>query len=115
MCERVSVCLETTYMFSISLKFAISSAVLSCLMSNLEKNQLDAECRTLLAKRIEMFEYAAQVAPVETLNDVVRQLQQSPARNWFLLVFSGAFLTLFFIGVSCGRFTKRVPQQLKNK
>lgn len=84
-------------------------------MSNLEKNQLDAECKALLSKRIEMFEYAAQVAPVETLHDVVRQLQLSPARNWFLLVFSAAFLTLFFVGVSCGRFTKRVPTQVKNK
>ena len=49
------------------------------------------------------------------MNDLVLQIQQSPSRNYFLLVFLAVFGTLFFGGMFCGRTTKRVAAQVKNK
>ncbi|OQR79285.1 Golgi apparatus protein 1-like, partial [Tropilaelaps mercedesae] len=89
--------------------------VLSCLMTKLEEKRLQTECHTLLSTRIRMFEFAAQVAPVENIRDVVAQMQQSPARNYFLTLFSFVFIVLFTIGLVCGRITKRVSAQVKNK
>lgn len=62
-----------------------------------------------------MFEYAAQVAPVETIRDVVQQLANSPSRNYFLVVAMAILGVIFVGGLFCGRVTKRVPASFKNK
>ncbi|XP_029837305.3 Golgi apparatus protein 1 [Ixodes scapularis] len=91
--------------------------LLSCLLTGLESDTvvLTDECRTLLSKRVEMFEYAAQVAPVETIRDVVQQLANSPSRNYFLVVAMAILGVIFVGGLFCGRVTKRVPASFKNK
>lgn len=91
--------------------------LLSCLLTGLESDSvvLTDECRTLLSKRVEMFEYAAQVAPVETIRDVVQQIANSPSRNYFVVVAMALLGVIFVGGLFCGRVTKRVPASLKNK
>ncbi|XP_064467389.1 Golgi apparatus protein 1-like [Ornithodoros turicata] len=91
--------------------------ILSCLLTGLESDTvvLTDECRTLLSKRVEMFEYAAQVAPVESIRDVVQQIANSPSRNYFLVVAMGALGVIFLGGLFCGRITKRVPISMKNR
>lgn len=91
--------------------------LLSCLLTGLESDTiaLTDECRTLLSKRVEMFEYAAQVAPVESIRDVVQQIANSPSRNYFVVVAMGVLGIIFVGGLFCGRVTKRLPANLKNK
>ncbi|XP_037558857.1 Golgi apparatus protein 1 [Dermacentor silvarum] len=91
--------------------------LLSCLLTGLESDTiaLTEECRTLLSKRVEMFEYAAQVAPVESIRDVVQQIANSPSRNYFVVVAMGVLGIIFVGGLFCGRVTKRLPANIKNK
>ncbi|GFR07100.1 golgi apparatus protein 1 [Trichonephila clavata] len=92
---------------------------LSCLLTILEGDtptaSLSEECRTMLAKRVEMFEYAAQVAPAETVEELIRQVANSPSRNYFIVVILGCLTGIFIGGLFCGRVTKRVPISMKNK
>ncbi|XP_023221124.1 Golgi apparatus protein 1-like [Centruroides sculpturatus] len=92
---------------------------LSCLLAVLEgetpSSELTPECKSILSKRVEMFEYAAQVAPAETIEELVRQVASSPARNYFAVVAMGLLGIIFVGGLFCGRVTKRVPFGVKNK
>lgn len=92
---------------------------LSCLLAILEgetpSSELTHECKSMLSKRVEMFEYAAQVAPAETIEELVRQVASSPARNYFAVVAMGLLGVIFIGGLFCGRVTKRVPFGVKNK
>ncbi|XP_055943166.1 Golgi apparatus protein 1-like isoform X2 [Argiope bruennichi] len=92
---------------------------LSCLLTILEGDtpsaSLSEECRTMLSKRVEMFEYAAQVAPAETVEELIRQVANSPSRNYFIVVILGCLTGIFIGGLFCGRVTKRVPISMKNK
>ncbi|GIY71110.1 golgi apparatus protein 1 [Caerostris extrusa] len=92
---------------------------LSCLLTVLEGDTptaaLSEECKTMLSKRVEMFEYAAQVAPAETVEELIRQVANSPSRNYFIVVILGCLTGIFIGGLFCGRVTKRVPISMKNK
>lgn len=56
-----------------------------------------------------------QIAPVETLGEIYDQVVVSPARNYFIAVLFTAVGIIFIVGISCGRVTKRVTAELKNK
>ncbi|XP_070575745.1 Golgi apparatus protein 1-like isoform X2 [Ptychodera flava] len=90
---------------------------MSCLLEALEDKsiRLNEDCRKMLTERVEMWEYAAKVAPIETLNDLAEQIQNSPSRNYYLLVLLCAVGILFMSGLFCGRATKRIRAELKNK
>ena len=60
-----------------------------------------------------MFEYAAQVVPAQSVEQVVRMMADSPARNYFLLVGVLGFALIFFGGTLFGRITHSLSE--KNK
>ncbi len=56
-----------------------------------------------------------QVAPPDTVNDLVSSIASSPARNYFLALFCAVLGVIFIGGLFCGRVTKRVRAELKNR
>lgn len=90
---------------------------MACLLEALEDKsvRLQKECEKMLKDRKELWEYAAEVAPPETLNELYLQLSASPSRNHFLMSFLSFMAGILFFGVCCGRATKRLPAGLKNK
>ncbi|CAG2104936.1 unnamed protein product [Medioppia subpectinata] len=89
---------------------------LSCLLAELDVNsKLSRECKTMLVKRVEMFEYAAQMAPAESVADVYKVVTSSPSRNYFLFVFFCCVSVIFGGGLFCGRITKPITTNDKIK
>ncbi|XP_076374077.1 Golgi apparatus protein 1 [Tachypleus tridentatus] len=90
---------------------------LSCLLTVLDSGTgtLSEECKTTLTKRLQMFEYAAEVAPAESVEELIRQVSTSPARNYFIVIALCVLGSIFFGGLFCGRVTKKIPASAKNK
>ncbi|XP_006824291.1 Golgi apparatus protein 1-like [Saccoglossus kowalevskii] len=90
---------------------------MSCLLEALEDKsvRLNEECRHMLTQRVEMWEYAAKVAPPETVADLMQQIQMSPSRNYYIIILLCVVGSLFIGGLFCGRATKRIKAELKNK
>nr|XP_020653513.1 Golgi apparatus protein 1 [Pogona vitticeps] len=90
---------------------------MSCLMEALEDKRvrLQPECKKRLNDRIEMWSYAAKVAPAEGLSDLAAQVMTSPSKNYILTMMSVSICVLFLIGLMCGRITKRVTRELKDR
>ncbi|XP_071959006.1 Golgi apparatus protein 1-like isoform X2 [Antedon mediterranea] len=90
---------------------------MSCLLEALEDNtvRLRQECRRMLLERKEMWEYAAENAPPETVQELMMSIHSSPSRNYFFSVFIIFFGCLFMFGMFCGRVTKHVRAEVKNK
>ncbi|XP_040024135.1 Golgi apparatus protein 1-like [Gasterosteus aculeatus] len=90
---------------------------MSCLMEALQDKRvrLQPECKKRLQDRIDMWSYAAKVAPAEGFSDLAMQVITSPSKNYILMVIGGGVAVLFVMGLLCGRFTRRVTQQLKDR
>ncbi|KAG8143857.1 hypothetical protein E2320_001004 [Naja naja] len=90
---------------------------MSCLMEALEDKRvrLQPECKKRLNDRIEMWSFAAKVAPAEGFSDLAMQVVTSPSKNYILSVISAGICVLFLIGLMCGRITKRVTRELKDR
>lgn len=89
---------------------------LSCLLAEHElSSKLSSECKTMLTKRIEMFEYAAQVAPADSVAEVYKMVSTSPSKNYFLFIFLCCVSVIFFGGLICGRVTKPIATNDKIK
>ncbi|WAR12979.1 GSLG1-like protein [Mya arenaria] len=90
---------------------------MSCLLQVLEDypDKMDLKCRNLLEKRRTLWEFAAQIAPIETIEDLHGQIMQSPARNYIYGVLMTIIGVIFIVGITCGRVTKRVTAAQKNK
>uniref|UniRef100_A0A8C4QBS8 Golgi apparatus protein 1 n=1 Tax=Eptatretus burgeri TaxID=7764 RepID=A0A8C4QBS8_EPTBU len=90
---------------------------MSCLLDLLEDKtvRLQPPCKNMLTERKEMWEYAYKVAPVEDLQGLAQQLLISPSRNYFLAVILVGLCVLFAIGLLCGRITKRVSREIKDR
>uniref|UniRef100_A0A8C5HU77 Golgi apparatus protein 1 n=1 Tax=Gouania willdenowi TaxID=441366 RepID=A0A8C5HU77_GOUWI len=90
---------------------------MSCLMEALQDKRvrLQPECKKRLQDRIDMWSYAAKVAPAEGFSDLANQVFTSPSKNYILTVIGAAVALLFLMGLLCGRFTKRVTQELKDR
>ncbi|XP_041454489.1 Golgi apparatus protein 1-like isoform X2 [Lytechinus variegatus] len=90
---------------------------MSCLLEALDEKavRLQPDCKRMLSERKEMWEYAAQVAPALNFFDLYNQIRNSPSHNYFVMVFLSFVGVLFFFGLCCGRVTKRVRQEVKNK
>lgn len=56
-----------------------------------------------------------QVAPADGFSDLAMQVMTSPSKNYILSVISGSICILFLIGLMCGRITKRVTRELKDR
>ncbi|KAJ4935292.1 hypothetical protein JOQ06_016828 [Pogonophryne albipinna] len=90
---------------------------MSCLMEALQDKRvrLQPECKKNSRNRIDMWSSAAKVAPAEGFSDLAMQVMTSPSKNYILLVISAGVALLFVMGLLCGRFTKRVTQELKDR
>uniref|UniRef100_A0A8C4H9J8 Golgi apparatus protein 1 n=1 Tax=Dicentrarchus labrax TaxID=13489 RepID=A0A8C4H9J8_DICLA len=90
---------------------------MSCLMEALQDKRvrLQPECKKRLQDRIDMWSYAAKVAPAEGFSDLAMQVMTSPSKNYILTVIGAGVGLLFVMGLLCGRFTKRVTQELKDR
>ncbi|MGH0121818.1 UNVERIFIED_CONTAM: hypothetical protein FKN15_068804 [Acipenser sinensis] len=90
---------------------------MSCLMEALEDKRvrLQPECKKRLQDRIEMWSYAAKVAPAEGFSDLAMQVMVSPSKNYILLMIALCVSMLFVVGLLCGRLTKRLTQEQKDR
>ncbi|KAG2470193.1 GSLG1 protein, partial [Polypterus senegalus] len=90
---------------------------MSCLMEALEDKRvrLQPECKKRLQDRIEMWSYAARVAPAEGFADLAMQVVMSPSKNYILSMMALCVCMLFLVGILCGRITKRVTRELKDR
>eukprot|EP00092_Neocalanus_flemingeri_P071922 GFUD01088424.1.p1 GENE.GFUD01088424.1~~GFUD01088424.1.p1 ORF type:complete len:1134 (-),score=335.63 GFUD01088424.1:2263-5664(-) len=84
-------------------------------VSREEKFSLEPECKTVLTKRIEMYDLAVKVAPLESAQELIQSVMKSPHRNY--LVSTGMmFLGMVFVfGLCFGRVTKRLRNEIKNR
>ncbi|XP_022082306.1 Golgi apparatus protein 1-like [Acanthaster planci] len=90
---------------------------MSCLLEALEDStiKLHADCQRMLSERKEMWSYAVRESPPNSLQDLAAAINASEARGYFLTVLLVIIGVLFFGGLCCGRATKRVRAELKNK
>lgn len=58
---------------------------------------------------------SGQVAPAEGFSDLAMQVLTSPSKNYILSVISMGICVLFLVGLMCGRITKRVTRELKDR
>lgn len=90
---------------------------MSCLIAALEndKVRLQKPCRDMLSDRVKMWEYAVKVAPPEGMSDLFSQITTSPQRHYFFAIFMSIIGVIFVMGLCCGRITKRVKREMKNR
>jgi Golgi apparatus protein 1 len=55
------------------------------------------------------------VAPPETIGEIYDSVMQSPNKSYFLAVTFTLIGVIFIVGITCGRVTKRVRAEMKNK
>uniref|UniRef100_A0A7N8Y187 Golgi apparatus protein 1 n=1 Tax=Mastacembelus armatus TaxID=205130 RepID=A0A7N8Y187_9TELE len=82
---------------------------MSCLMEALQDKRvrLQPECKKRLQDRIDMWSYAAKVAPAEGFSDLAVQVMTSPSKNYILFMIALGVCILFLVGLLCGRITKQ--------
>uniref|UniRef100_A0AAY4DCF9 Golgi apparatus protein 1 n=1 Tax=Denticeps clupeoides TaxID=299321 RepID=A0AAY4DCF9_9TELE len=91
---------------------------MSCLLDALEDKRirLQPECKKRMQDRIDMWGYAAKVTrTADGFVDLAARVLQSPSKNYILLMIALAVCMLFLIGLLCGRITKRVTRELKDR
>lgn len=59
--------------------------------------------------------HSMQVASAEGFSDLAMQVMTSPSKNYILTVMAASVALLFLMGLFCGRITKRVTQELKDR
>ncbi|OCT84657.1 hypothetical protein XELAEV_18022811mg [Xenopus laevis] len=90
---------------------------MSCLIEALQDKmvRLQPECKKRLQDRLDMWSYAAKVAPAEGFSELAMQVMNSPSKNYILSVIMVGVCVLFFGGLFCGRITKRIAREMKNR
>ncbi|GCB74538.1 Golgi apparatus protein 1-like isoform X2 [Scyliorhinus torazame] len=90
---------------------------MSCLLEALEDKtiRLQPDCKKRLQDRLEMWSYAAKVAPAEGFSDLAYQVMTSPSKNYLMGLLALGVCILFLLGMTCGRITKRVTRELKDR
>ncbi|XP_067905765.1 Golgi apparatus protein 1-like isoform X2 [Heterodontus francisci] len=90
---------------------------MSCLLEALEDKtvRLQPDCKKRLQDRLEMWSYAAKVAPAEGFADLAYQVMSSPSKNYLMGLLALGVCILFLLGMTCGRITKRVTRELKDR
>ncbi|XP_067931662.1 Golgi apparatus protein 1-like isoform X2 [Watersipora subatra] len=93
-----------------------SGRVMSCLLMVFAKGQIkNKKCRELVKQRKELWEHAAQMAPPETLREIWEDMSTSESRWYFMTVIGAVLAVILFIGICCGRASKRVAAEIKNR
>ena len=90
---------------------------LNCLkaIQRTSPRKLTQECDTLLLKRLQLFEYAAEVYPSDSVVKVIEIVANSPIHNSLYSILASLLLFFFMIGIYCGRMTRRVASSDKIK
>ncbi|VDO32757.1 unnamed protein product [Onchocerca flexuosa] len=96
------------------------SRLVVCLLDSLksENVKLSPTCRDKLTERNNLWNKAykeQQIVLPESLAEMVNIVVNHPQRNSLLTWFGAFVLILFFIGCCCGRATKRIKRELKNR
>jgi len=78
-------------------------------------NRLSDECKRELTQRIELWDKASKGRAPETLLGLAQQVNDSPSRHYLFMVIFAIITSLLLIGILCGRVTKRVARQVKNR
>jgi len=95
-----------------------SGQQLKCLSNIMQENskfKLENKCDQMLRQRLQMFDMALKVVPINGVQDLWVHMSNSPHKNYFLLIIFLFFATIFIIGLCCGRVTKKVHRELKNR
>ena len=70
----------------------------------------------LVAYAVSMYVFCLlQQAPIEGLNELASEIMGSPQKTYLLSMIFVIVGVLFIMGLMCGRVTKRVAAQAKNK
>ena len=56
-----------------------------------------------------------KVKPVESIGEYMAIASTSPAKNYLASIMLGVICIIFIVGLMCGRVTKRVRRELKNR
>lgn len=90
---------------------------LNCLtaIQRTSPRKLSPECDTLLIKRRQLFEYASEVFPSDSVVKVMNLVANSPVHNSVYSAVASLFIFVFLVGIFCGRFTQRVATSDKIK
>ncbi|KAJ6225809.1 hypothetical protein RDWZM_004354 [Blomia tropicalis] len=90
---------------------------LNCLtaIQRISSRKLSPECDTILLKRLQLFEYAAEVYPSDSVAKVIQIVANSPVHNSVYSVLASFLFFIFIIGLFCGRYSKNVATSDKIK
>ncbi|KAL3994362.1 Cysteine rich repeat family protein [Acanthocheilonema viteae] len=96
------------------------SRLIICLLDSLksENLKLSPTCRDKLIERNNLWNKAykeEQIALPESFAEMVNIVVSHPQRNSLLTWFGAFVLLLFFVGCCCGRATKRIKREMKNR
>jgi len=94
-----------------------SGQQLKCLSNVIRdaKLRLEPKCDAMLRTRLEMFDMALKVVPINGIQDLWIHVSNSPHKNYFLLIVFTFFSMIFIVGLCCGRVTKRLRRDLKDR
>jgi len=94
-----------------------SGQQLKCLSNVIRdpKLRLDTKCDDMLRTRLEMFDMALKAVPINGIQDLWIHVSNSPHKNYFLLIVFTFFSMIFIVGLCCGRVTKRLRRDLKDR
>ena len=94
-----------------------SGQQLKCLSNVIRdaKLRLEPKCDSMLRTRLEMFDMALKVVPINGISDLWTHVSNSPHKNYFILLVFVFFSVIFIFGLMCGRVTNRRRQDLKDR
>ncbi|XP_026059117.1 Golgi apparatus protein 1-like isoform X2 [Carassius auratus] len=89
----------------------------SCLMEALQDKRvrLQPQCKKRLQDRIDMWSYAAKVAPTEGFSNLAEQVLTSPSKSFILSMLATCVILLFLMGLLCGHITRSVTEDVKDR
>lgn len=94
-----------------------SGQQLKCLSNVIRDAQLGLEpkCDLMLRSRLEMFDKALKIVPINGIQDLWIHVSNSPQKNYLLLLIFVVFSAIFIFGLCCGRVTRRLRRDLKDR
>jgi len=69
----------------------------------------------LISRLITLCNLLMKGKPLESIGQYVHIVSTSPAKNYILTIMLGIICVIFAVGLLCGRVTKRVRRELKNR
>jgi Golgi apparatus protein 1 len=89
----------------------------ACLMTvlNAKKQDLAKDCQKLLEQRISLWNFIVTAKPPESMQEFAQFVVSSPSKNHILAFLLCSIAVIFIVGLCCGRVTKRVRRELKNR